>query len=409
METRSRKRIFSLVDSDIPKNVNLKIQKKNIQETNVPIKPIMNEEKEKEKKDDYLTQYESNKITFEEFFEFTKLQKGFLQTQLDSKLNNNMYFDIPISIRSYYYSIMNIITNQKNYVKTFDNIESCNDFLKSSVKKYFILCKNNKNEHIHKLYNLDENIAKCMYYSNNKNVSSLITLNGFDRAFISNATYNLNKNINIKDIYLFSYSAFNQNSNYINEKVKLINDFYVSFDIDKEKVFTRMEIYDIFIDYVKTHNLISKYHNEYIVMDAKLGNLLNINRPIHASNFRKLIRQLIIPFNSCKIENYLIDSQNFSDFILNETICKNNNIKNGLYRKYNKDGKIILETYYVNNIEDGIRKKYDNNGKLRSMIEYHNNKKDGSLIIFDENENVVCEFMYTQNIIVNCNISPIYE
>jgi antitoxin component YwqK of YwqJK toxin-antitoxin module len=417
METRSRKRIFSLVDSDIPKNVSVKIQKKNIEDTNIAVKskepmivqkPIMNEENEKEKeKEDCLTQYVSNKISFEEFFELTKVTKGFIY-QEGSKLNNNMHEDIPISLQSYYYTIMNIVTNNKNLVKIFNNIKDCDDFLKSSQIKYFVLCENNQDNHIHKIYRLDENIAKFMYFSKNINIRQLITLNGSNETFSFSTTYRLNKNITLKDIYLFSYSQFDKNSIFMTQKVKLIDDFYSSFDIDKNKLFTRIEIYDFFVNYVKDNNLISKFQKDYVVIDSKLGKLFNLCNPIQFNIFKKIIRQIIILNNSIEYVNYIFNN-NFSDFKIHRSYYVFNNKKNGLYRQYNKNGKLVLELFFVNDMREGISRKWDDNGNLRSIIEYHNNKKNGTQKIYDENSCIVAEFTFQENNMINYHISERYN
>lgn len=415
METRTRKRIFSLVESDIPKNVSVKFQKKKIEETNIPVKPkepmivqnpIMNEEneKEKEKEEDCLTQYESNKITFQQFFELTKLTKGFIYTKEGSKINNNMYEDIPVSLQSYYYSIMNIITNNKNFVKTFNNIKDCNDFLKSSEMKYFVLCENNQDNHIHKIYRLDQNIAKFMYFSKNINIQQLITLN--DGIFLGR--FRLNRNITIKDIYLFSFSQFDKNSIFMTQKVKLMDDFYSSFNIDKNKLFTRIEIYDFFMNYVKDNNLISQFQKDYIVMDPKLGKIFNLCNPVQFDIFKKLIKQIIILNDTTENVKYTFDN-NFSDFKINGSYYVYKNQKNGLYREYNKNGKVVLELFFVNNMREGICRKWDDNGNLRSIIEYHNNNKNGIQIIYDEKSFIVAEFKFQDNNMVNHHIYERYN
>ena len=423
METRSRKRIFSLVDSDIPKNVSFKFQRKdtkNVEKTSNNQEDLIENEEDSTKNEeieDYLTQYELHRINFKEFFEQTKSIKGFLYSNEYAKLNNNMYLDTPVSVKTYYYSIMNIITDNKNFVKKFNTKKELNEFLDVNKKcKYFVLChhKNGENHdnHIHSLYHLDKNVAKAMYSCLNKNISSLISIDGFNHIFNQNEDTELNmyilcKNINIKDIYLFAYSVINTNSIYMTEKVQLIDDFYSAFNIEKNKLFTRIELYDTIVNYVKEKDLISKCNQSYIVMDTILGNLFNINRPVNCDNFKKLIKQLIIPNNSNKIENYFVNT--FSDFKVNVSFYTSKNVKNGLYRKYNNQGKLIFETYYSNNMENGICRKWDENGKLRCMIEYHNNKKNGNQYIFDENENIISEFKYNENNMVSYVISDKYN
>ena len=424
METRSRKRIFSLVDSDIPKNISFKFQRKdtkNVEKTPNNQEDLIENEEDSTKNEeieDYLTQYELHRINFKEFFEQTKSIKGFLYSNEYAKLNNNMYFDTPVSVKTYYYSIMNIITDNKNLVKKFNTKKELNEFLNVNKKcKYFVLCdhKNGENHdnHIHRLYHLDKNVAKAMYSCVNKNISSLISIDGFNHIFNQNEDTELNmyilrKNINIKDIYLFAYSVINTNSIYMTEKVKLIDDFYLSFNIEKNKLFTRIELYDMIVNYVEEKDLISKCNQSYIVMDTKLGNLFNINRPVHVDNFKKLMKQLIIPNDSNKIENYFVNNY-FSDFKVNLSFYTSKSVKNGLYRKYDNQGKLIFETYYTNNMENGIRRKWDENGKLRCMIEYHNNKKNGNQYIFDENENIISEFKYNENNMVSYAISDKYN
>lgn len=414
MDTRSRKRVFSLVDSDIQKNINIKIQKKNNSEVEKEpnsVKPINKDnveqnvqkdvQKDFELKENYLTQYETNKITYDQFFEHTKLMKGYILIKKNIDVNTNIYNDIPICLRNYYYSILDIITNNKNLVNEFDNKEQFMNFLNlNKDNKYFLYCEDINDKYIYKIYNLDKSIGKMMYSNENRYISSFVNQ--------INDTYILQKNINVKDIYHFAYSYFDTNSIYITEKVKLIDDFYTSFELDKNRSFTRIEIYDIFLKYIKNNNLGSKCKLNFIVMDNKLGKLLNTYFPIHFNLFNKLIRQLIIQNESTKIDNYYMNTP-FSDFRVNISQYMSKNTKNGLYRKYNEKGDLILETYFIKNKAEGICRKWDDNGKLRCMIEYHNNLKDGSQIIYDETENIISEFVFKQDKLITYSISERYN
>src|SRR5690606_20296851 len=51
--------------------------------------------------------------------------------------------------------------------------------------------------------------------------------------------------------------------------------------------------------------------------------------------------------------------------------------KHGVYKEYEKDGSIQLESAYTDGKEDGIRKKYWKDGTLFTLETYQNGKKEG--------------------------------
>lgn len=75
---------------------------------------------------------------------------------------------------------------------------------------------------------------------------------------------------------------------------------------------------------------------------------------------------------------------------------KINNKREGVFKKFNKEGDLIYICNYVNNRKNGeeLIYSYNNHNILESKINYVNGKKNGKFIYYDKNGNISQECIY---------------
>jgi hypothetical protein len=367
----SRKRTFSTISDNNENNENPnKIQKKN-------------EEFKLYTKEEIDTLYENKNLFFNK----------------ELCLFLNIFEDIPVKVEVIFTNIMNHILNQTNFLKDMNNI----DELKNENDTYgLLLSKKSENEKKYKLFYLNQKILELIYKCKNPMISSHVEK--------KDDKYILNKYITIKYIRNLVINYIEENSLYLVEKTNVEKSFYTFFNINENEKFTTIEVYNKFFDYIQNNNLLS---NGMIHLDKKLINLFNIKISISIPSyiFKKHIRNLIIPNNSCKTIYQYVENKsgtvNFYDIFY--VLKDDKNIKNGVYRKYDKNNNLLFETYFVNNKESGIRRKWDSNGVLRTITTYKDDIKNGLQYILDSQSNLIASFQFIENKVIKCQINKLYD
>lgn len=326
-------------------------------------------------------------IYTDSIFVFTP-KTAFLSNEACSFLN--VFEDMPIGLSSFFNLIINEICDKKNLLNISKNVDEFNQYKKGLITF-------DKEMNIYCLYDIKPDILQ-LFKSDDVNIHKCLSPNSIKR---------FKQNISKKDIYTMVLSHCNNESIYLTEKYYLTNNLYDFFEIDKtlRLQFTIKEIIAKISKYIYDNKLISKVDQRFIIMDQKLNKLFNTNKLVNIKLLTKLIRQHIVPTGSLYYEK-IINNISFSDIkIIESCYALPKDGKNGIYRKYNINGNLILETYYTNDIEDGVRRRWDNNGNLRSICEYVNNKKNGNYIIFDEYYNILVNILFKNNIVINMGVS----
>ncbi len=311
----------------------------------------------------------------------------------------NIFEDIPVKVEVMFNNIMTEILDSTYFVKyiSMNNHEE----LKNKNATYGLLLSK-KDETKYKLFHLNQKILQLIYKCKNPMISSHVEK--------KDDKYILNKYITIKYIRNLVINYIEENSIYLVEKTNVEKSFYTFFDINENEKFTIIEVYNKFFDYIQNNHLL---FNGIIALDKKLMNLFNIKisilMPFYL--FKKHIRNLIIPNNSCKTIYQYVENKNgtvnFYDIFY---VLKNDkSIKNGVYRQYDRNNNLLFETYFVNNKESGIRRKWDANGVLRTITTYKENMKNGIQCILDSQSNLIASFQFIENKVIKCEINKLYD